>query len=124
MHILRAFRTRGVPDRRVRGWTGRWWTLWRPIDLVPMGNRVIAGNPDMINPFLDAAEIEITGRDTGRIVSAAGYANHGETVRRSRNKAGTVTDIWLGGGNAKREKALAAEMERRYAPRKGGKANA
>jgi len=124
MHILRAFRTRGAPDRRVRDWTGRWWTLWRPIDLVPMGNRVIAGNPDMINPFLDAAEIEITGRDTGRIVSAAGYANHGESVRRSRNKAGTVTEIWLGGGNAKREKALAAEMERRYAPGKHGKTKA
>jgi hypothetical protein len=39
-------------------------------------------------------------------------------VRRSRNKAGHVTDIWLAGANAKREKALAAEMERRYAPRK------
>ncbi len=89
-----------------------------------MGNHVIAGNPHLINPFLDAAEIEVTGRDTGRIVSATGYANHGEGVRRSRNKAGTVTDIWLAGGNAKREKALAAEMERRYAPRKGDKAKA
>ena len=46
----------------------------------------------------------------------------GEGVRRPRNKAGHVTDIWLAGANAKREKALAAEMERRYAPRKGDKA--
>jgi CubicO group peptidase (beta-lactamase class C family) len=122
MHILRAFKTRGAPKRRVRDWSGRWWTLWAAVDLVPMGNHVIAGNPHLINPFLDAAEIEVTGRDTGRIVSAAGYASHGEGVRRSRNKAGTVTDIWLAGGNAKREKALAAEMERRYAPGKGGKA--
>ncbi len=122
MHILRAFKTRGAPKRRVRDWSGRWWTLWGAIDLVPMGGLVIAGNPHLINPFLDATEIEVTGRDTGRIASATGYASHGEGVRRSRNKAGHVTDIWLAGANAKREKALAAEMERRYAPRKGDKA--
>jgi hypothetical protein len=118
MHILRAFRIHGAPNRRVRDWSGRWWTLWGAVDLVPMGNRVMAGNPHLINPFLDAAEIEVTGRDKGRIASAAGYASHGEGVRRSRNKAGHVTDIWLAGANVKREKALAVDMERRYASRK------
>jgi len=129
MHILRAFRMHGAPNRRVRDWSGRWWTLWGAVDLVPMGNRVMAGNPHLINPFLDAAEIEVTGRDKGRIASAAGYASHGEGVCRSRNKAGHVTDVWLAGANAKREKALAAEMERRYAKgkdkaRESGKAKA
>jgi hypothetical protein len=124
MFILRAFKTRGAPKGRVRDWRGRWWTLWGAVDLVPMGDQVIAGNPHLINPFLDAAEIEITGRDKGRIVSATGYSSHGEPVRRSRNKAGAVTDIWLAGAHVKREKALAAEMERRYAPGKGGKAKA
>jgi hypothetical protein len=83
-----------------------------------MGNRVIAAIPDGFNPFLDAPEIEITGRDTGRIAWAPGYASHGEPVRRTRNKAGAVTDIWLGGSNLKPEKVLAAEIERRYGPRK------
>jgi CubicO group peptidase (beta-lactamase class C family) len=115
MHILRAFSTRGAPKGRARDWTGRWWTLWSAIDLVPMGNQVIAANPHLINPFLDAAEIEITGRDTGRFAFAVGYASHGEPVRRSRNKAGKVTDIWFAGANAKPAKALAAEIERRYA---------
>jgi CubicO group peptidase (beta-lactamase class C family) len=124
MFILRAFKTRGAPKGRVRDWRGRWWTLWGAVDLVPMGDQVIAGNPHLINPFLDAAEIEITGRDKGRIVSATGYSSHGEPVRRSRNKAGAVTDIWLAGAHVKREKALAAEMERRYAPGKSGKAKA
>ena len=118
MHILRAFKARGAPNRRVRDWTGRWWTVWGAIDLVPMGKLVIAANPHAFNPFMDATEIEITGRDTGRISLAAGYASHGEPVRRTRNDAGTVTDIWLAGGNLKREKTLAAEMDRRYAPRK------
>ena len=45
MHILRAFAARGAPARRVRDWTGRWWSLWGAVDLVPMGNLVMAANP-------------------------------------------------------------------------------
>jgi CubicO group peptidase (beta-lactamase class C family) len=117
-HILRNFQTRGAPSRRVRDWNGRWWTIWNAIDLVPMGDRVLVGNPHLISPFLDATEIEILGRDSGRITAAAGYASFGEPVRRSRSKSGNVVDIWLGGANFKSEKALAAETERRYAPKK------
>jgi CubicO group peptidase (beta-lactamase class C family) len=119
MHILRAFAARGAPTRRVRDWTGRWWTMWGATDLVPMGNVVIVANPHFGNPLMDAAEIEVTGRDTGRITLAGGYQSHGEPVRRTRSKAGTVTDIWLAGINAKPEKKVAAEMERKYAPRRG-----
>jgi D-alanyl-D-alanine carboxypeptidase len=43
---------------------------------------------------MDTMEIEVTNRDTGRISLASGYASHGQAVRRTRNKAGTVTDIW------------------------------
>jgi CubicO group peptidase (beta-lactamase class C family) len=114
-HILRTFKSRGAPERRVRDWTGRWWTIWNAIDLVPIGNRVLVGNPHMISPFMDAPEIEVTGRDTGRITSAPGYASFGEPVRRSRSKAGKVSDIWLAGANFKTERALSAEIERRYA---------
>jgi hypothetical protein len=80
-----------------------------------MGNRVLAANPVFLNPFTDATEIEVTGRDAGSIAWATGYGSHGETVRRLRNKAGKVTDIWFAGANARPEKALAADIERRYA---------
>jgi len=112
LHILRAFCTRGAPDRRLNDWRGRWWTIWNAIDLVPMGKHVLVGNPHMLTPFTDATEIEVTGRDKGRITAAAGYASYGEPVRRVRSKAGKVTDIWLAGANVKPEKALAKEMER------------
>ena len=118
MHILRAFAARGAPKRRVLDWVGRWWSIWGTIDLVPMGNLVIVGNTNAFNPFMDATEIEVTGRDTGRISLAAGYASHGQAVRRTRNKAGAVTEIWLAGARLKHEKSLIAEMERKYAPRK------
>ena len=118
IHILRAFAARGAPSRRVRDWSGRWWGLWGATDLVPMGNRVIAALPAALNPLLDATEIEITGRDAGRIVVAPGFRSYGEAVRRIRNQAGTITDIWIAGGHLIREKAMAAEIERRYAPGK------
>jgi CubicO group peptidase (beta-lactamase class C family) len=114
MHILGAFAGRGAPKRRVRDWTGRWWGMGGAVDLVPMGNLVVIANPHAFNPFLDATEIEVTGRDTGRISLAAGFGSHGQAVRRTRNKAGTVTDIWLAGGNLKPEKTLAKELERKY----------
>jgi CubicO group peptidase (beta-lactamase class C family) len=117
MHILRAFATHGAPKRRVRGWTGRWWGTFGAVDLVPVGNLVLAANPQLLNPFMDAAEIEVSGRDTGRIAQAAGFHSHGQAVRRVRSKSGAVSDIWLAGSNLKREHALAAELERRYAPR-------
>jgi CubicO group peptidase (beta-lactamase class C family) len=118
IHILRAFATRGAPNRRVRDWTGRWWSQWGAVDLVPIGNIVIAAVPGAINPFMDTSELEISGRDAGNIRVAAGYGSHGEPIRRIRNKAGAVTDIWLAGSNLKPEKILSAEIARRYAPRK------
>jgi CubicO group peptidase (beta-lactamase class C family) len=118
MQILRVFKTRGAPDRRLRDWGGRWWTIWGATDLVPMGNRVLVANPQFNNPFMDAAEIEVTGRDTGNIVSAAGYSSHGEPVRRVRDKRGKVSDVWLAGANVKPQKIVAAEIARRYKPRK------
>jgi CubicO group peptidase (beta-lactamase class C family) len=118
MQILRAFAARGAPKRRVRDWTGRWWGTFGAFDLVPIGNLVIVANPHLLNPFMDATEIEVTGRDAGRISLAAGYASHGQAVRRVRNERGAVREIWLAGSNLKPEKIFAAEMERRYGPRK------
>jgi CubicO group peptidase (beta-lactamase class C family) len=120
--ILRSFETRGAPKRRVRDWTGRWWSPWGAFDLVPMGNLVLVGNPHATNPFLDATEIEVTGRDTGRISMATGHGNYGEAVRLTRNKAGKVTEVRFAGGKARPEKAVAAEMERRYGRSKRGRA--
>ena len=118
MHILRAFAARGAPTRRVRDWTGRWWGLWGAVDLVPIGNLVIVANPHLLNPFWMRRKSRSPAAIPAGSSLATGFASHGEAVRRTRNKAGTVTDIWLAGGNLKPEKAMAAEMERRYAPRK------
>ena len=119
--ILQAFSTHGAASRRTRDWSGRWWTLWGALDLVPFENQVMIANPSFINPFMDAAQIEVTGRDVGRIKQAAGYASHGEPVRRSRSKKGTVTDLWLAGVQVRPERVVAAEMQRKYPQARAGR---
>jgi CubicO group peptidase (beta-lactamase class C family) len=114
LHILRTFAARGAPSRRVRDWRGRWWSSWGALDLVPMGDRVLTGNPYLGNPFMDASEIELTGRDRGRIVLANGFNNHGEPVRRERSQSGTVAELWFGAARLRTEAQAAAVLRRRY----------
>jgi CubicO group peptidase (beta-lactamase class C family) len=95
--VLRTFADRGAPSRRLALWTGRWWTLWNPIDLVPAGSRVLVARPDFLNPFLDASEIEVQVGDRGRIALAGGYASHGEPAGLIRNRRGTIVEVQLGG---------------------------
>ena len=118
IHILRAFHKRGAPKPRLRDWTGRWWGMRGAADLVPIGDRVVVANPHAFNPFMDTTEIEVTGRDSGRILLAGGYDSHGQTARLTRNKSGKITDIWIAGGNLRPEHVLADEWERRYGSRK------
>jgi CubicO group peptidase (beta-lactamase class C family) len=113
-HILRAFATRGAPNRRVRDWTGRWWSSWGALDLVPMGDVVLSGNPHAGNPFMDATELKVTGRDKATMSVAAGYASHGETVRRVRNQSGKVTELWWAATRMVPEARIVAEMQRKY----------
>jgi CubicO group peptidase (beta-lactamase class C family) len=114
IHILASFAKRGAPTAEVRDWTGRWWTRWVAVDLVPMGEKVMVGSPTLPNPFTDASEISVSGADCGRISLASGYAHHGEQVRRVRGSNGKVHEVWLGGMRFQAEAAVAAELEQRY----------
>jgi CubicO group peptidase (beta-lactamase class C family) len=114
MHILRAFSQHGAPSRKARDWTGRWWSVWGAVDLVPMGNKVLVVGPGFINPIGDAGELEITGRDQGRIAVADGYSSYGERVRRVRDRAGKVTEVWLAASKMLPEAKVAKEMQARY----------
>jgi CubicO group peptidase (beta-lactamase class C family) len=114
MHILQAFARHGAPAARTRDWRGRWWSLWGAIDLVPMGEKVLVAGPALANPFTDASELSLSARDRGRIALANGYASHGESVRRLRDRTGEVAEVWLGGTRLLPERAIAEEIEARY----------
>jgi len=117
LHILRRFATRGAPSEKVRDWAGRWWNAWGAADLVPIGDVVLVANPWIFRPLLDASEIEVTDRDEGRIVLASGGGSYGERVRRMRDSAEAITEIWLAATRFVPEAVAAAETESRYAAR-------
>jgi CubicO group peptidase (beta-lactamase class C family) len=114
VHIMRVFATRGLPSEKVSDWSGRWWADWGAVDLVPLGDTVLVAAPRLGRPFLDVTEVDVTDRDHGRIALAGGYESHGERVRRTRNAADAVTEVWLAAVKFLPEAEAAADMEGRY----------
>jgi CubicO group peptidase (beta-lactamase class C family) len=114
IQILASFARNGAPTSEVRDWTGRWWTRWVAVDLVPMGGKVVVGSPALPNPFTDASEISVSSADCGCISLAGGSAHHGEPVRRIHGTNGSVEEVWLGGMRFLPEAAVAAELEQQY----------
>jgi CubicO group peptidase (beta-lactamase class C family) len=114
LNVLRAFRTRGAPPDSARDWRGRWWSHWRPVDLLPCGDRVLMLVPGYYNPMMDMSEIEITGTDQGRIVRAPGVGNHGERVRLVRDGTGAVRECHLTGARYLPEAELTEEFLQKF----------
>ena len=114
LHIIRCFAQNGAPPARLKAWSGRWWTLWGTVDLVPTTRKVLVALPGFLNPFMDASEIEVTGRDRGKIVLASGVANHGEPVRLERDGRGRAHALWLAGNKLLSERQVIRELTRRY----------
>jgi CubicO group peptidase (beta-lactamase class C family) len=113
-NILQTFQRNGAPSRKTKDWNGRFWSLWAGIDLVPMDNKVLVTAPGFTNPMIDASELEITGRNSGRIALAGGYASHGEPVSCVRAKSGRITALKLAAGTFYPASRAAREIEARY----------
>jgi CubicO group peptidase (beta-lactamase class C family) len=114
LHILWSWAKRGAAAEAARDWTGRWWSPWGCLDLLPQGDRVLVAVPGFLNPVADAQEIEVTGLDEGRIVAADGFGNYHEPVRLVRDEAGEVIEFWIGGSRLAREEVISAEMAAAY----------
>lgn len=114
IRILQIFARNGAPSRKVGGWTGRWWTYWNAIDLVPMGTKVLVAHPDTFNPFADANELAVRGKDEGWIRRAGGFESQGETARLVRNRRGAIREVWLGGVKYVPEVRIVKEMTMRF----------
>jgi D-alanyl-D-alanine carboxypeptidase len=113
IHILVSFAKHGAPSDKVHDWTGRWWSLWGAVDLVPMGETVMIAVPSLPNTFAEAGEVSVSDKDNGRFTAAAGTARYGENVQRIRRADGTVSEVWFGGTRFVPEAEAAAELEKR-----------
>ncbi len=114
LQVLRTFHQRGAPTAAVQPWRGRFWTIWGATDLVPVGERVLIATPAFWNPLMDAAEIEVTQADSGRIVQAPGFGSHGEAIRLERDADGRARSYEIGGLRAVPEEDLVAMLGTRY----------
>ena len=114
LHILKRFSAEGAPTAGAADWSGRWWSVWGPTDLVAMGDKVLLAAPGLTNPLLKVAELEVTGADDARIAQAGAFNSFGEPVRRVRGNAGAVSELWIAGAKMVPEAVLAKELLKRY----------
>jgi CubicO group peptidase (beta-lactamase class C family) len=112
--ILKRFREDGPPNPDLADWCGRWWSVWGPTDLVPVGDKVLTAAPGLANPFLKVGEVMLTGPDQGRVSQAGAFANFAEPASLVRGADGAVVEVRIGGGRSVTEAALAAELVERY----------
>ena len=111
--IFHHFAKHGAAAPAVADWTGRWWTYWGAVDLVPMGPKVFVTIPALMQPFTDASELTIASPTEGKISRANGFGAHGEPARRVLDADGTPTLLTLGGTELLPEQALVTELEDR-----------
>ena len=109
LHILARFAREGAPDPALADWSGRWWSLWRAVDLVPAGRKVLIAVPALAKPLDHAAEIEANG-DEGVIAEAGGFASHGEKAHLRRGPGGGVERLWLAGDTMAPEAEAVEEL--------------
>jgi CubicO group peptidase (beta-lactamase class C family) len=109
--ILHTFSERGAPNGQVAGWRGRWWTIWLPIDFVPVGDRVLLADPASLTPMAYANELTVCSATEARVSLADGVAHHGERVLRALDEHGSPTRIQLGGNRLLPEGTLVREMD-------------
>ena len=114
VQILRSFSTRGAPSAETADWTGRWWSLWGAIDLVPASDHVVVATPSFTNPFSGASEIKVAGDDGGWINLAGGFGSHGEGAHLVRDRKGRVREVWIAGTKFQSEARAKAELKRQY----------
>ncbi len=114
IHILRAFEDGGAAKARTVDWTGRWWSLWGAVDLVPFADHVRIAAPGLLNPFAGTGTIEVTGRDQGIMRKSSAFASPGEGARLVRGRNGKVREVWLGAFKLQPKSRIVAELKRRY----------
>ncbi len=114
VHILWRFHHDGAPAAEYADWLGRWWSMFGPVDFVPLGAKILAVNPAFHPPFAEASEITLTDRDHGLVTRAPGIARFAEPVWRVRNQDGAVAAIRMGDAGFVSEEALKQRLSAQY----------
>ena len=112
--FLRACALNGAATLVTSRWSGRFWSIWGAVDLLPVGDRVLVTQPAQLSPLLDAVELIDVGETTARIGKAHGFSSHGEGARLELDADGRPGALWLGGSRLLPEAPMAAEVRQRF----------
>jgi D-alanyl-D-alanine carboxypeptidase len=82
-----------VPANNLKKFQGRFMNLWSIIDVVAIGNKLVAASPNLWQPFIDAEELEQISNNTFKVVKANGYSWEGELVHFDIGKTGEIKSI-------------------------------
>ena len=72
--------------------------MWGVMDIVQLGERLLAIHPGAPTPLDGVDELEVTGEATLRIAKGNGFGSVGETIFVDFDEAGAVSRIRGGGG--------------------------
>ena len=98
---LRETATSEMPSAFPRErFTGRFVKMDGVIDVAAFGDSLVALNADADDPTLTVIRLAVENEDTLRMTSAPGFASSGEAIRYSRDAAGDVTKVVIGGESA------------------------
>ncbi|MFC3077780.1 serine hydrolase domain-containing protein [Phenylobacterium terrae] len=114
VRILRRFHDEGAPAGYARDWTSRWWSLWGPLDVVALGDKVLAYNPAEPTPFAEAIEITLQGPDSGVVSRAPVMDRYGEPVARRVGQGGRPSLLRIGSAAFGDEAAAAQRIRAQY----------
>jgi D-alanyl-D-alanine carboxypeptidase len=112
--ILRACALNGAATTVTSTWSGRFWSIWGAVDLLPVGDRVLVTQPAQSSPLLDAVELIDVGETAARIGKAHGFSSHGEAARLELDADGRPVALWLGGSRLLPEAVMASEVRQRF----------
>jgi len=94
--LFNVFSERGPALPHLQEWSGRWWSIWSAIDLVPVGDRLLVGDPAALQPLDAATEITVSDATSGVVTEAFPMASFGETVQRHPGGASSKPMLQIG----------------------------
>jgi hypothetical protein len=90
-------KARSTEKDRLSHFQGTLMNMWRLIDIVVTGDKVVAINPNKWMPFGYVENLEYVDKSTLTITKAEGYTSEGEEVRFQFGKNGAITSVRYGG---------------------------
>ena len=91
---------------------GRFMNLWGIVDMVSMGNKIVAVYPDVFRPFDEPEELRYIDDKTLKVIKTDGFQAEGELVHYNYAEKGKVKSVIFTGSTMLPEKEYLSKQEK------------